>query len=87
MMHIKAKATFINNTDYNCHITSIELVHQSHSIYIMPLVINSLRGGHTCKYTHIHTHSDVRTETTLRNQECASHGPACAWFKSLYKII
>ena len=37
------------------------------SCHIMPLVISSLGGRHA------HTHTDVCTETTLRNQ-------ACAWF-------
>ena len=47
----------------------------------MPLVINSLRDGHT--HTHTHTHTDVHTEIILRNQ--ARTGPAAgqlAWFKS-----
>ena len=34
------------------------------SRHITPLVINSLRGRHT----HVHMHTDVRTETILRNQ-------------------
>ena len=37
------------------------------SRHIMPLVINSLGGGHT--YTN--THTDVRTGTISRNQACA----------------
>ena len=41
------------------------------SRHITPLVINSLGGGHT----QTHTHTDVRTETILKNQ-------ACAWFKT-----
>ena len=40
---------------------------------IMPLVINSLGGGHTHAHTHTHTHTDVRTKTILRNQVHASH--------------
>ena len=35
----------------------------------MPQVINSLRGGHT------HTHTDLRTETILRNQVRTGHVP------------
>ena len=40
----------------------------------MPLVINSLGGGHTYIRTHTqtHTHTDVHTETSLRNQACAA---------------
>ena len=45
---------------------------------IMPLVINSLRNGHT---TQTHTHTDVRTETMLRNWVGASLCLACAWFE------
>ena len=53
----------------------------------MPLVINSLRGGHRqtdtqtdrYKHTHTHTHTDVYTETILRNQ-------ACAWFEKVFKM-
>ena len=37
---------------------------RSISRHIAPLVIDSLGGGHT----HEHTHTDVRTETILRNQ-------------------
>ena len=42
--------------------------------HIMPLVINSLGGGHT------HTHTDVRTGTILRNQAHASLQPVHTWF-------
>ena len=44
----------------------------------MPLVINSLGGGHT----DTNTHTDVRTETILRNQACAGLWPARAWFNN-----
>ena len=41
-----------NDNNYNnCHITAIEVFNQSYGVYIMPLVINSLRGRHT--NTHI----------------------------------
>ena len=45
-------------------------------VHITPLVINSLKGGHTHTYTqiHTHTHTDIHTETILRNQ-------AHAWLK------
>ena len=42
------------------------------SHHIMPLVINSFRGGHT--------HTDVRTETILRNQVHAGCRLAHNWF-------
>ena len=42
----------------------------------MPLVINSLGGGHT----QTNTHTDIRTETILRNQ-------MRTWFKRLYIAI
>ena len=47
------------------------------SHHIMPLVINSLGGGHT----NTHTHTDTRTETILRNQAHAGLRPARTWFK------
>ena len=47
------------------------------------LVINSLGGRHTQTCTH----TDVRTESILRNQACASHKLARAWFKNLLKWI
>ena len=54
-MRINAKAMPINDNDYNCHITATEL-DQSYGVYIMPLVINSLGGGHT--HTHANTHTN-----------------------------
>jgi len=51
----------------------------------MPLVINSLGGGHT------HTHTSIltsRTKVISRNQACTSWRPAHAWFKnSKFSII
>ena len=41
----------------------------------MPLVINSLRGGHTHKHIHTHAHT-FWTEAILGNQ-------ARVWFKKL----
>ena len=49
----------------------------------MPLVINSLRGGHTQTDTNTHTYTDAHTETILRNQMCIGLWPACAWFKNI----
>ena len=47
----------------------------------MPLVINSLGGGHTHKHTHTHMHTDVRTRSMLGNQ--ARRRPARAWFNNV----
>ena len=43
----------------------------------MPLVINSLRGGHThtCANTQTHTHRRSWTEAILRNQVTGWHVP------------
>ena len=43
------------------------------SHHIIPLVINSLGGGHTHTHIHEHTQTDVHTETILRNQAHAGH--------------
>ena len=50
---------------------------RSISHHITPLVINSLRGGHTNKHTRILSW----TEAILRNQVRAGRRLACAWFK------
>ena len=42
----------------------------------MPLVTNSLGGGHAC------THTNVHTETIIRNRAWASRRPAHIWFKN-----
>ena len=47
---------------------------ESISVYIAPLVIHSLGGGHT--------HTDVCTETILRNQVSAGLWLAHIWFKN-----
>ena len=44
------------------------------SFHITPLIINSLRGGHT------NTHTDVSTETILRNH-------VRAWFNNSEKLV
>ena len=46
-----------------------------YTVYAL-IFINNLGGGHT------HKHSDVRTETILRNQACAGHRLVCTWFKN-----
>ena len=43
----------------------------------MPLVINSLGVG-------THTHTDVRTETIVRNQVGATLWPISTWIKKYY---
>ena len=73
MMRTDSKATIINNKDYSCYITAIELDYmESISLHITPLFINSLGGGHTHTNTHTHyhthTHTDVHTEKNSRNQ-------------------
>ena len=71
-MHINAKATPINGNDYYCHLTAIELLTNrigSISCHIMPLVINTLSGGHTQTHTHILT---ISIGSTLRNPQVAS---------------
>ena len=74
-MHINAKLTPTNDTDYSCHIKVVEL--------IMPLVINSLGGEDT--HTHTHTHTKTHAcmyidKVILINQTHTSLWPACIWF-------
>ena len=42
----------------------------------MPLVINSLEGGHTNTHANTHTYRHLRTEAILRNQ-------GRAWFNNV----
>ena len=49
----------------------------------MPLVINSLRGGHTDRQTH--THTDVQTKAISRNQVRTTFGHAPEGIKDLNK--
>ena len=71
-MRMDAYITPANDTDYSCHIKAIELIYPIIGVYITPLVINSLGGGHTNTHTHTHTHTQAyrhsRTEAILRNQ-------------------
>ena len=66
MTRINAKATPINDNDYSCHTTAIELFNQSYEVHIMPLVINSLGRGHTHTSTHTHTHTNMHTNDPHR---------------------
>ena len=77
-MRTNSKATPINNNDYSCCRTCLANRMGSISCHITPLVINSLGGGHT----HTNTHTDVRTETILRNQASAGLWPVRFWFKN-----
>ena len=40
------------------------------SHHIMPLVINSLKGGHTHthRHTHTHTHTQTQMQTSVQKQ-------------------
>ena len=51
----------------------------------MPLVINSLGGGHTHTYTN--THTDVHTGSIVTNQARAGLRPARTWFKNIDMVI
>ena len=55
-----AKATPTNDTNYSCHMKAIKLNLTNHmgsiSHRIMPLVINSLRDGHTHTNTYVYMH-------------------------------
>ena len=63
MMHMDAKATLTNDTDYSCHRTFLTNHIGSTSHHIMPLVINILGSRHM--YTN--THTDVPTEVILKS--------------------
>ena len=68
------------------------------SYHIMPLVVNSLEGGHTYTHTQTHTHthththtSNTHTQTTHKHiQTCILtsqtkafiRNKMCAWFKT-----
>jgi len=49
----------------------------------MPLVINSLGGGHT----HTHTHTHIVDKSNFKKQARASLWPARAWFKNKPKAL
>ena len=62
-MHMDAKVMPTDDTDCSCHIKPLNLFNQSRRVYITPLVINSLEGGHTHTHTHTHTHKHTHTNT------------------------
>jgi len=74
------KATPTNYTichDFNCHINEREtsktcLTNHKGSIshHIMPLVFNSLGGGHTHTHTHIHCGQKQFQETSHASTKC-----------------
>jgi len=90
-MHFVYKATPTNLLichDFSCHINKREtpttcLTNHKSSIshHIMPLVINSLGGGHT--HTCILT---LWTKVISRNQSHAGLRMAHAWFNEPYKF-
>ena len=94
--HTNSKAMPINYNDYGCHNscrTCLTNRMESISCHIMPLVINSLRRGHTdtlalspLSLSHARTHTHTHTHTILTNQVHTSLWSACAWFKKLLKI-
>ena len=78
MMHTNAKVTPINNNDYSCHITAVDLFNQSYEVHVTSQVINRLGGGHTHKHTCTHTHTHI--QNPHRNNFKKPGAPA-AWFK------
>ena len=67
--HTNAKATPINDNDYSCHITAVELHMMSISCCITPLVINSIGADthtHTHTHTHKHKHTHIHTQHTIQ---------------------
>ena len=70
-MHMDAYVTPTNDTDYSCHNykshrTYLTNLMGSISHHIMPLVINSLGGGHTHVNTHTYAYRHLQTEAILR---------------------
>ena len=67
MIHINARATPINHTDYSFHINSCRTCLTncmgSISCQIPPLAINSLEGGGTHTHAHTHAHAHPHTHT------------------------
>ena len=91
---INAKATPTNNTDYSFYIEAVELVQPIIWEHMKPLVINTLRGTntHTRKHTRgsilsMNTHTDIRTDSFLRNPVHTCWRPAHACFPSTKKAL
>ena len=62
MVHIDVKATSISIS--TCRITVTELVQLITWVYIMPLIINSLRGRHTHIHSYRHPYQNNFKETS-----------------------
>ena len=86
----------INDNDYSCHITAVEIVqpivwgsYHAISHHITPIVINSLGSRHKHTHTRTHTHTwtsipMICTGSILRNQVHAGCRPARTWFKNIF---
>ena len=57
------------------------------SISCQQLLIASGVDTHTYIHACKHTHTDVRTETILRNQACADRWPLHDWLKNNAKAV
>ena len=71
-MHINAKATPTNDTDYSCYIKAYLTNHKYGSISYHWLLIASGQ-------MHTHTHTDVCTKAILRNQARAGQIKGIVW--------
>jgi len=89
-LFLKARPTnYRIHHNFNCYINEREtsktcLTNHKGSIshHIMPLVINSLGGGH--KHTHKHTRIlTSRIKAISRNKSHAGQRPAHTWFKKI----
>ena len=59
---------------------------ESISCHIMPLVINSLGGGHTHTHTHTQTQTQTQTQTHTHNDDphrINLRNQVHAWFKNI----
>jgi len=81
--------------DFNCHINEREAPktcltnHKGFiSYHIMPLVINSLGGGHTHTHTHAHTHTHmhVHTHTDIADKSNFKK-PVARWPKASARLV
>ena len=75
MTHINAKATPINDNDYNNYRTCLLIVWSLYHATSRHWLLIALGGGHTHAQTHIQT---IRTGSILRNQAWKAR----AWFKN-----
>ena len=75
MHHMTARA---KNQNYK----ALELFNQSYEVWIMPIVIYGLGGGHT--HTHTHTHTYIRMKVISRNYVHTGH--KWVWFMVVQNI-